>query len=63
MNNPNIFARGGSIALAVVAALVAFAPSTAIAQHEHLVGVGAAHEHAGIATRTARLADADAGHR
>ena len=35
MNNPNIFTRGGSIALAFIAALVAFDPSTAVAQHEH----------------------------
>ncbi len=33
----------------------------AVAQHQHLVGVGAAHEHAGVAAGTARLGDAQTG--
>ena len=35
----------------------------AVAQHQHLVGVGAADEHAGVAARSAGLADMDARNR
>ena len=35
----------------------------AVAQHQHLIGIGAANKHAGVAARSAGLADMDAGNR
>lgn len=35
----------------------------AVAQHQHLIGIGAANKHTGVASRSAGLADMDAGNR